>query len=260
MADIQPPPPPEGQINGAAVGSKRQRKPSVRLGDIGVDPPYDRRNSTTHKPYKPHSFSKDPNPSIKPSKTRPLTNLPSSPFQTLDPDNTRERERELAIGTWRVKDPSSKKRGPTKRLRSNWVSTNENDLDDDHQGYNRDFDVVQNSESPVENFGADDDDDDDDRLQLNHHHHHRRSSSFKGSAGPSDTEATRNFGGGEDGVRVWLSGLGLSRYAPIFQVHEVDDEILPMLTLEDLKDMGINAVGTRRKMYTAIQKLGKGFT
>jgi hypothetical protein len=54
--------------------------------------------------------------------------------------------------------------------------------------------------------------------------------------------------------------LGLGRYAPVFEVHEVDDEVLPMLTLEDLKDMGINAVGSRRKLYCAIQKLGKGFS
>ncbi|KAK4792366.1 hypothetical protein SAY86_022801 [Trapa natans] len=58
-----------------------------------------------------------------------------------------------------------------------------------------------------------------------------------------------------DGVRSWLMELGLSRYAPIFEVHEVDDEVLPMLTLEDLKDMGISAVGSRRKMYSAILKL-----
>lgn len=62
-----------------------------------------------------------------------------------------------------------------------------------------------------------------------------------------------------EGVRSWLFELGLSRYAPMFEIHEVDDELLPMLTLEDLKDMGINAVGSRRKMYTAIQKLQKGF-
>ena len=36
--------------------------------------------------------------------------------------------------------------------------------------------------------------------------------------------------GVEDGVRVWLNGLGLGRYAPVFEVHEVDDEVLPMLT------------------------------
>ncbi|KAJ6414792.1 hypothetical protein OIU84_003749 [Salix udensis] len=62
-----------------------------------------------------------------------------------------------------------------------------------------------------------------------------------------------------EGVRTWLIDLGLSRYAPVFEVHEVDDQVLPLLTLEDLKDMGINAVGSRRKLYSAIQKLRKGF-
>ncbi|KAK6127811.1 hypothetical protein DH2020_038448 [Rehmannia glutinosa] len=63
-----------------------------------------------------------------------------------------------------------------------------------------------------------------------------------------------------NGVRVWLNRLGLSKYAPLFEVHEVDDEVLPFLTLEDLKDMGINAVGSRRKMYRSIQKFGEGFS
>ncbi|XP_062213031.1 uncharacterized protein LOC133913783 [Phragmites australis] len=60
---------------------------------------------------------------------------------------------------------------------------------------------------------------------------------------------------GYSGVKAWLDGLGLARYAPVFEIHEVDDEVLPLLTLEDLKDMGIGAVGSRRKMYAAIQKL-----
>eukprot|EP00252_Welwitschia_mirabilis_P023370 TRINITY_DN6585_c0_g1_i1.p1 TRINITY_DN6585_c0_g1~~TRINITY_DN6585_c0_g1_i1.p1 ORF type:complete len:329 (+),score=56.95 TRINITY_DN6585_c0_g1_i1:191-1177(+) len=58
-------------------------------------------------------------------------------------------------------------------------------------------------------------------------------------------------------VRDWLSGLGLGRYAEVFEEHEVDKEVLPLLTLDDLKEMGINAVGARRKMFSAIQKLGK---
>nr|GEV82574.1 hypothetical protein [Tanacetum cinerariifolium] len=63
-----------------------------------------------------------------------------------------------------------------------------------------------------------------------------------------------------NGVRVWLNQIGLGRYAHVFELHEVDDEVLPLLTLEDLKDMGINAVGSRRKMFCSIQKLGKGFS
>lgn len=57
------------------------------------------------------------------------------------------------------------------------------------------------------------------------------------------------------GVHMWLNKLGLGRYANVFEIHEVDDEVLPFLTLDDLKDMGINAVGSRRKIFCAIQKL-----
>lgn len=61
-----------------------------------------------------------------------------------------------------------------------------------------------------------------------------------------------------NGVKGWLQGLGLAKYAPLFETHEVDTEVLPLLTLDDLKEMGVSAVGTRRKMFYAIQQLGKG--
>ncbi|KAH9548020.1 hypothetical protein CY35_11G066900 [Sphagnum magellanicum] len=57
------------------------------------------------------------------------------------------------------------------------------------------------------------------------------------------------------GVRGWLRVLDLARYAEIFELHEVDNEVLPLLTMEDLREMGVNAVGARRKMFTAIQDL-----
>ncbi|ERN06185.1 protein bicaudal C homolog 1 [Amborella trichopoda] len=62
----------------------------------------------------------------------------------------------------------------------------------------------------------------------------------------------------DDEVWGWLNEMGLGRYAPVFEMHEVDYAVLPLLTLDDLKDMGINAVGSRRKMYCAIQKLRGG--
>ncbi|KAG2329598.1 hypothetical protein Bca4012_020854 [Brassica carinata] len=68
------------------------------------------------------------------------------------------------------------------------------------------------------------------------------------------------FYGGREGVKIWLQELGLGRYWPMFEIHEVDDEVLPLLTLEDLKDMGISAVGSRRKLFSAIQKLGREFS
>ncbi|KOM49176.1 hypothetical protein LR48_Vigan08g000300 [Vigna angularis] len=62
-----------------------------------------------------------------------------------------------------------------------------------------------------------------------------------------------------NGVRSWLFEIGLSRYVLMFEIHEDDDELLPILTLEDLKDIVINSVGSKRKMYNAIQKLRKCF-
>ncbi|KAK0590254.1 hypothetical protein LWI29_024526 [Acer saccharum] len=322
--------PPEGPLNGVVlgggapmtapssetVGSKRQRRPSVRLGDIGGDhhhhhhhhhhQPYDshlrRPNSTAAaaatatagnvKPFKHHhstatlDHKKDANKS---SKTRALTNLSANSGdlnETLD-----ENLDSIAIGSWKVKD--SKKRGSVKRVRSNWASKNNDGAaaaaadihidnngnatnnfegdskysggDDTDDGY-REFNM-ENSESPLkeqspihslENLAVDGHD----REAL----YYNRRGTFRGNrdhndgmeiSGPSDNDARDwNRSGSEDGVRIWLNSLGLGRYAPVFEIHEVDDEVLPMLTLEDLKDMGINAVGSRRKMYCAIQKLG----
>ncbi|XP_044476612.1 uncharacterized protein LOC123204118 [Mangifera indica] len=56
-------------------------------------------------------------------------------------------------------------------------------------------------------------------------------------------------------VRRWLEELGFGKYAGVFEIHGVDKEILPFLTLEDLKEIGVFAVGPRRKLYNAIQQL-----
>ena len=63
--------------------------------------------------------------------------------------------------------------------------------------------------------------------------------------------------GGSDvnGVKRWLEELGFGKYASVFEIHEVDEEALPLLTLEDLKEMGVFAVGPRRKLFNAIQQL-----
>lgn len=59
------------------------------------------------------------------------------------------------------------------------------------------------------------------------------------------------------GVRGWLQALGLGKYSEMFELNEVDNEVLPLLTMEDLREMGVGAVGARRKMFTAIQDLGQ---
>jgi hypothetical protein len=57
------------------------------------------------------------------------------------------------------------------------------------------------------------------------------------------------------GVSGWLQELGLGKYAELFELNEVDTEVLPLLTLDDLREMGVDAVGARRKMFTNIEAL-----
>jgi class 3 adenylate cyclase len=53
----------------------------------------------------------------------------------------------------------------------------------------------------------------------------------------------------------WLRSLGLEEYAAAFRENKVDPAVLPKLTAEDLKDLGIAAVGDRRKLLEAIAAL-----
>src|SRR5215469_2732945 len=56
-------------------------------------------------------------------------------------------------------------------------------------------------------------------------------------------------------IEAWLQGLGLERYAPAFRDNEIDWEVLPKVTSEDLKEMGVVAIGHRRKLLAAIAAL-----
>ncbi|CAM8929700.1 unnamed protein product [Rhodiola kirilowii] len=56
-------------------------------------------------------------------------------------------------------------------------------------------------------------------------------------------------------VDRWLEEKGFGKYVEIFEMHEVDEEALPLLTFEDLKEMGVKAVGPRRKLFNVIQDL-----
>ena len=57
-------------------------------------------------------------------------------------------------------------------------------------------------------------------------------------------------------VAAWLQSLGLERYEPLFRDNEIDWEVLPKLTSEDLKEIGVVAIGHRRKLLAAIAALG----
>src|SRR6204780_523248 len=56
-------------------------------------------------------------------------------------------------------------------------------------------------------------------------------------------------------VVVWLRSLGLEKYEAAFRDNEVDESVLPNLTAEDLKELGVTALGHRRKLLDAIAAL-----
>ena len=56
-------------------------------------------------------------------------------------------------------------------------------------------------------------------------------------------------------VVVGLRSLGLGRYEAAFRENEIDETVLPTLTADDLKDLGVAALGHRRKLLDAIAAL-----
>src|SRR5262245_62833956 len=62
---------------------------------------------------------------------------------------------------------------------------------------------------------------------------------------------------GCDYGRRWLAAKPwpLGQYEAAFHENEFDDTVLPNLTAEDLKDLGVGLVGHRRKLLDAIAAL-----
>src|SRR5215472_1899180 len=59
-------------------------------------------------------------------------------------------------------------------------------------------------------------------------------------------------------IADWLRGLGLEKYASAFDENAINWAVLPKLTADDLKDIGVTAVGHRRVLLEAIAALGEG--
>ncbi|XP_010515203.1 PREDICTED: uncharacterized protein LOC104791101 [Camelina sativa] len=254
-----------------AAGSKRLRRPSVRLGEIGGDQyqqqhhhhaaasagAYDSQGRRSKWTQAATTTSGNRKYMSKSSRTKALTNL-SSGYENI---GTLDDERDgnvdsFGVASWRVKKRVGS--AAAKRVRSNWVSKI-GDGDEkisggeELEGGFRDF-SREDSESPIKEESLDRD---------GGGFYGRRRYEGKNSSGNREFESNMDGGvggGGREGVKIWLQELGLGRYWPMFEIHEVDEEVLPLLTLEDLKDMGINAVGSRRKMFRAIQKLGREFS
>jgi class 3 adenylate cyclase/tetratricopeptide (TPR) repeat protein len=57
---------------------------------------------------------------------------------------------------------------------------------------------------------------------------------------------------GANDIGAWLNALGLGQYAPAFCENAVDLETLPQLNDADLKELGVAALGHRKKILAAI--------
>src|SRR5271169_3227565 len=56
-------------------------------------------------------------------------------------------------------------------------------------------------------------------------------------------------------VVVWLRSLGLGKYEAIFRENNIDETVLPSLTHENLKELGVASFGHRVKLLDAIAVL-----
>ena len=56
-------------------------------------------------------------------------------------------------------------------------------------------------------------------------------------------------------VGVWLSALGLEQYEAAFRENAIDGAVLPTLTADDLRELGVAAIGHRRRLMNAIAEL-----
>ena len=55
-------------------------------------------------------------------------------------------------------------------------------------------------------------------------------------------------------IAQWLEGLGLGQYAQAIADNDIDFEVLPRLTEDDFRDVGLS-IGHRRRLQAAIQQL-----
>jgi len=57
-------------------------------------------------------------------------------------------------------------------------------------------------------------------------------------------------------IAGWLRSLGLERYEQAFRDNRIEADLLPSLTAEDLRELGVTLVGDRRRLLGAIAAIG----
>ena len=61
---------------------------------------------------------------------------------------------------------------------------------------------------------------------------------------------------GSNNIETWLQSIGLAEYATLFRENDLDVTLLPELTNDDLKDLGVTSLGHRKQILKAIAELG----
>ena len=56
-------------------------------------------------------------------------------------------------------------------------------------------------------------------------------------------------------VGAWLRGLGLGQYEQAFRDNDIDAGLLPTLTADDLRELGVASLGHRKRLLAAIAAL-----
>jgi hypothetical protein len=55
-------------------------------------------------------------------------------------------------------------------------------------------------------------------------------------------------------IAAWLQSLGMQQYEEAFRDNAIDAAVLPELTADDLKDLGVNLVGHRRRLLVRLPR------
>ncbi|MFO1209066.1 MAG: AAA family ATPase [Amaricoccus sp.] len=52
-------------------------------------------------------------------------------------------------------------------------------------------------------------------------------------------------------IEAWLAAIGLPEYAAAFRANDIDADVLPLLTADDLRELGVASIGHRRRILAA---------
>lgn len=267
--------------------AKRKRRPSVRLGEIGYSGPYDASSMWTEVPRQ----RKKPQPGVKPPRIRPLEHLAAEtavieeewgviePIQHPEPEEQNDDDSAPVI-----KEQQIKRRKPRTTTKQPQPEAPPSPSPEDDE---KDYEEAPLEEAPSSSDSEEDLPPSDDSEQANPNSHemqgaiedgpNRRSRvprvsnkslirddielTIKDPVPLAVPNGTPNSSSQREmlsaGVSGWLEDLGLGKYSELFELNEVDTEVLPLLTFDDLREMGVEAVGARRKMFHGIQELGQ---